>query len=538
MEHADAWMGCAGDWLERDLRLLTEPDGFRSVLQRSDLSIVRQKMQDDPNDLFRWHLTGLEAPAEIVFEGFVHRLLDYHKHWTREFVDGRVLETLSSEVRVLYQRFNPGVPGIVQRDLCSVEVVRELGAGRLLASFRSIDRLPKAGDCERIDWWGAALCTPHEDGSHSDLTYLDRENQGGHFPAWLMNLAMPRYLVKQAESVRAFFRGGGPAELRTSARAAAGDPMTSTLAAQQSVSRTAYDCAAVRAAVFGWTQCAAFDYLAIDMLSSGSASARARLAGLLVRLGLHRVTRAIIARSSPGSDVLLFARTAVPDALCRQMLDEDAETQVVLLGAGLDTSALRIGAERRAHNAPEGLFFEVDLPPTQREKRELVRAAVARHPELSEAHVRYVPCEFGTDELSRALLAAGFSQTRRTLWIWSGVIHYLPEVAIKATLAELRRLSAPGSRVFFDFILREAYERPAEYGFELTKARFDRFGEVMSFGLSEDPNGVRAWLEAQGFSLVRVDTTQDMVATYERITGQKAPSSGCRWAHLCVAALA
>ena len=83
--------------------------------------------------------------------------------------------------------------------------------------------------------------------------------------------------------------------------------MTSTLAAQRSASRTAYDCAAVRAAVFGWTQCSAFDYLAVDMLSSASASVRARLAGVLVRLGQHRLTRAIITRTSPGSDVLSAA---------------------------------------------------------------------------------------------------------------------------------------------------------------------------------------------------------------------------------------
>ena len=101
------------------------------------------------------------------------------------------------------------------RDLCSVEVLGERAPGAKLVSFRSIDRLPPTPGHERIDWWGAALCTTRADGVHSDLTYLDRENQGGAFPAWLMNRMMPRYLVKQAEAVRAFFRGGGPAELRT-----------------------------------------------------------------------------------------------------------------------------------------------------------------------------------------------------------------------------------------------------------------------------------------------------------------------------------
>jgi hypothetical protein len=44
--------------------------------------------------------------------------------------------------------------------------------------------------------------------------YLDRENQGGRFPAWLMNRMMPTHLVRQAEAVRDFFADGGPPELR------------------------------------------------------------------------------------------------------------------------------------------------------------------------------------------------------------------------------------------------------------------------------------------------------------------------------------
>lgn len=47
--------------------------------------------------------------------------------------------------------------------------------------------------------------------------YLDRENQGGWFPTWLMNRTKPRYLSLQAEAVRRFFDAGGPAALKTPA---------------------------------------------------------------------------------------------------------------------------------------------------------------------------------------------------------------------------------------------------------------------------------------------------------------------------------
>ncbi len=170
-------------------------------------------MPGDPNHLFRWRLPCVAAPAEIVFEGFVSRLLEYHKQWTREFAGGHVVEVLGPDARILYQRFEPGVPGIKPRDLCSLELVRELAPGVKLASFRSVDRLPPEPGYERIDWWGAALCTTLKDGKTSELVYLDRENQGGRFPAWLMNRMMPKYLVLQAEQVRRFFADGGPREL-------------------------------------------------------------------------------------------------------------------------------------------------------------------------------------------------------------------------------------------------------------------------------------------------------------------------------------
>jgi len=93
-------------------------------------------------------------------------------------------------------------------------VTRDVSPGVLMASFRSVDALPPEPGYERIDWWGAALCISSENGKQSELIYLDRENQGGRFPAWLMNRMMPRYLVVQAEHVRRFFAAGGPAALR------------------------------------------------------------------------------------------------------------------------------------------------------------------------------------------------------------------------------------------------------------------------------------------------------------------------------------
>ena len=204
---APAWLRDCDAWVEQDLALLRDPDGFAPVVDRPDLQIGRRPVPDDPNLLFRWRLPVVAAAAPVVVEHFVHRLLEHHRVWIREFVGGEELSRPAPGVRVLHQRFDPGVPGVRPRDVCSAEVVRELAGGVTVVSHRSVDEAPMPPRHERITWWGAVLVTPLDDAT-CELVYLDRENQGGRFPAWLMNRMMPRYLVLQAEAVARFFADG------------------------------------------------------------------------------------------------------------------------------------------------------------------------------------------------------------------------------------------------------------------------------------------------------------------------------------------
>ncbi len=311
--------------------------------------------------------------------------------------------------------------------------------------------------------------------------------------------------------------------------------MSSTLAAHHKVSLTAYDCAAARAAVYASTRCRSFDYLAGDMVRGGSASLRARVCVGLVKIGASGLARALVARTSPGADIYLFARTAVADDLVREALDAHADAQIVILGAGLDTTALRIGAERQRTGAVSGRFFEVDLPETQAEKRQHVSRLVGSRPDLNEHHLVYVPCAFGENHLDVALREAGFDASRPTIWIWSGVVHYLTERDVRNTLAELTALSTGDSKIFFDYTLLEAYERPDDYGFAEIKDRFDAFGEIMSFGFREGTDHVSRWLAEQGLRFIRLYTHRDMMAVYEQKTGTRAPSPGTPWSSLCIA---
>lgn len=204
VEALDGWEARAQGWLDRDHALLVGDEGWRTLAAPDGIGLWSRPMPDDPNLLFRWRLPQLAAPPGAVYDAFVTRILELHHEWTREFVGGRVLSEPAPGVRVLHQRFDPGIPGITRRDLCSVEVTRTLPGGAWLVSYRSVDALPSEPGHVRIDWWGAALCRPQGEGS--ELLYLDRENQGGWFPAWAMNAMMPKYLILQAREVERWFR--------------------------------------------------------------------------------------------------------------------------------------------------------------------------------------------------------------------------------------------------------------------------------------------------------------------------------------------
>jgi methyltransferase (TIGR00027 family) len=87
-------------------------------------------------------------------------------------------------------------------------------------------------------------------------------------------------------------------------------------------------------------------------------------------------------------------------------------TQLVLLGAGLDTRAYRLPDLQAV------TVFEVDLPALQRRKQRRLRGT---SPTARE--VRFVPLDLDTQSLDAALIAAGFDRSRPVLFVWEGVTH-------------------------------------------------------------------------------------------------------------------
>lgn len=131
-------------------------------------------------------------------------------------------------------------------------------------------------------------------------------------------------------------------------------------------------------------------------------------------------------------------------------------SQLVILGAGLDTRAWRLPELARTD------VWEVDHPASQRDKRARLAEAAqgdrgpgesgpASELPATARSVRFTPVDFAVDDLGEALGAAGHDPSVPTTWLWEGVVPYLTRDQVGATLAALAVRTVPGSTLVVNY---------------------------------------------------------------------------------------
>jgi methyltransferase (TIGR00027 family) len=127
-------------------------------------------------------------------------------------------------------------------------------------------------------------------------------------------------------------------------------------------------------------------------------------------------------------------RTVLIDDAVAAALAARPGSQVVLLGAGLDSRAWRLPCL-------EGVpVFSLDHPASAAD-------ALRRQASLPAplADLRRVAVDLAREPLVPALSAAGHVASRPTVTVWEGVIPYLTPGAVAGTVSGLAAMSAPGS---------------------------------------------------------------------------------------------
>ncbi len=229
-------------------------------------------------------------------------------------------------------------------------------------------------------------------------------------------------------------------------------------------------------------------------------------------LGLPVLGPALLAlreRQVPGIMGNLVCRTRFIDDTLRDALAGGCE-QVVILGAGFDTRAYRIPGADRVR------VFEFDHPATQAWKRERIeRMGFGPLP-----HVAFVPVDFEQQRLAEAMAAASVGSGANTLVIWEGVTQYIAARAVDATLSDIRRAMAPGSRVIFTYVHAGLIDGSLSIeGAERVMAEITRQGEPWIFGIH--PGELAHYLAARGMELVADVGAMDYRARYLEPAGRE-----------------
>jgi methyltransferase (TIGR00027 family) len=223
------------------------------------------------------------------------------------------------------------------------------------------------------------------------------------------------------------------------------------------------------------------------------------------------------ARHFPAFELWMAVRTAYLDAHVEHWTAQGF-AQIVVMGAGLDTRAARLAR-------PGVRFFELDHPASQHDK--LARLAALDGYPIDAA--TYVPCDFETDDFIDRLVAHGFDRDVPAFISWEGVVPYLTEPAIRATLRRVADACEARTVLVFDYIMRRIVERDrVSADDERNMQLLVELGEPARFGIN-DPLPM---LYEEGFRHVRCvsfdEACLSLTGTYER-------SRMFRFQHLAIA---
>jgi len=201
----------------------------------------------------------------------------------------------------------------------------------------------------------------------------------------------------------------------------------------------------------------------------------------------------------PGIYEYVIIRTKIFDRYFLMGLS-DGIKQIVILGAGMDSRALRF-----AHRNAGTRIFEVDQPDVQNPKREILQRKKISLP----SEIVFVGMDFNTQDLFEELTKNGYDPDKQTLFLWEGLCMYLQPESVERMFSFIQSHSGAGSEILFDFV-RDSVIRKEHtlYGEKQIYRTVENTGEDWAFGIDE--NNLTSYLSHRGFELMQHYTSEDM----------------------------
>ena len=196
-----------------------------------------------------------------------------------------------------------------------------------------------------------------------------------------------------------------------------------------------------------------------------------------------------IQKRIPGAFSSGVARTKYIDDLLQKTITDGIE-QVMILGAGFDTRALRLDILK---SIP---VIEIDHPDTSDFKIETFKSSTGQLPK----NIKFCQIDFNKQGLDELMEEIKFDFTKRTTIIWEGVTNYLTEEAISRTFSFISKFPK-GSYVIFTYVHQQVLNNPASFlGGEKLLKDLEKIEESWTFGFL--PEQLPGYLERFGLTLV------------------------------------
>lgn len=197
---------------------------------------------------------------------------------------------------------------------------------------------------------------------------------------------------------------------------------------------------------------------------------------------IGRVISKIIQKKGPGALSSGIARTKYIDDLLQQTVCNGVK-QIIILGAGFDTRALRLDFVK---STP---VFEIDHPDTAKLKIAKLKETIGQLPQ----NVSYLQIDFNKQSLANLARKYNLDSNVPTTFIWEGVTNYLSQEAIDKTFEFVEKFTSP-SYIIFTYIDRLVLDNPRAFiGTDKLFKNLGRNEERWTFGFR--PTELSGYLE-------------------------------------------
>ena len=192
--------------------------------------------------------------------------------------------------------------------------------------------------------------------------------------------------------------------------------------------------------------------------------------------------------------------------------------QVVVIGAGMDSRAARLGR-------PGVTFYEVDHPRSMQYKQERIRQLQ----DYPAGAATAVACDLEHDDLVGALSAAGFQPAHPALVLCEGLVPYLSEAAVRRMFSGIALRCHADSIVVLDHVAgTETDPAAASAQEQLIRDRLERIGEPLRFGKGD----ALALLHETG---LRYAHSLSLADAHASLTGEREAAAGLRFQQVTAA---